>query len=47
MNKNWNEYKAGFGNPAKDYYIGNENMHCLTKAGNYYGASEVVTKGKA
>ncbi|XP_062605661.1 ficolin-1-like [Saccostrea cucullata] len=32
--RTWNEYKAGFGDPSKNYWIGNDNMHLLTKEGD-------------
>lgn len=30
FNQNWNQYKAGFGNPLNEFWIGNENLHALT-----------------
>eukprot|EP00111_Clytia_hemisphaerica_P016620 TCONS_00049268-protein len=29
------KYKEGFGKPPEDYYLGNENLHQLTKSGEY------------
>ncbi|XP_062602963.1 ficolin-1-like [Saccostrea cucullata] len=29
--RTWNEYKAGFGDPSKNYWIGNDALHLLTK----------------
>ncbi|KAH7957507.1 hypothetical protein HPB52_019565 [Rhipicephalus sanguineus] len=28
--RNWTEYKNGFGNPAEEYWIGNEALNALT-----------------
>ncbi|CAN7990705.1 unnamed protein product, partial [Ixodes hexagonus] len=28
--RNWTEYKTGFGNPKKEYWIGNNALHALT-----------------
>ncbi|XP_056016416.1 ryncolin-1-like [Ostrea edulis] len=30
----WNQYKIGFGDPKKNYWIGNDVLHLLTKSGN-------------
>ena len=35
FNLNWNSYVKGFGNPYKDYWIGLEAMHEITKSGTY------------
>ena len=32
--KLWNEYKTGFGDRGRDYYLGNDNIHELTKSGD-------------
>ena len=29
--RTWAEYKAGFGNPVGDYWLGNDFIHLLTK----------------
>ncbi|XP_061186700.1 ficolin-2-like [Saccostrea echinata] len=34
FDRKWNDYKAGFGNPSKEYWIGNDNLHALTQHGN-------------
>jgi len=35
FNKKWDEYKNGFGDPKGNFYMGNEDFHCLTKEGKY------------
>uniref|UniRef100_A0A023GMT2 Putative ixoderin n=1 Tax=Amblyomma triste TaxID=251400 RepID=A0A023GMT2_AMBTT len=32
FNRNWEEYATGFGDPAKEYWIGNRALHTLTSA---------------
>lgn len=32
--RNWTEYKGGFGDAAKDYWIGLDNLHYLTHEAN-------------
>ncbi|XP_062614681.1 ryncolin-1-like [Saccostrea cucullata] len=34
FNRNWTEYKNGFGTPEQDYWIGNDVIHLLTKGKN-------------
>ncbi|XP_061167820.1 fibroleukin-like [Saccostrea echinata] len=36
FNRNWEEYKNGFGAPEHDFWIGNEVIHQLTKGNNSY-----------
>lgn len=33
--RNWKEYKQGFGNPAGEYWLGNEAVHLLTTQAAY------------
>ncbi|KAI8489059.1 Angiopoietin 4 [Branchiostoma belcheri] len=35
FNRNWEEYKHGFGNKNGEYWLGNENIHLLTSQKNY------------
>ncbi|XP_018016816.1 angiopoietin-4 isoform X2 [Hyalella azteca] len=30
FNRDWTDYKHGFGNPEKEFYLGNENIYLLT-----------------
>ena len=34
FNRDWNEYKQGFGYFLGEFWIGNENLHQITKDGN-------------
>ncbi|XP_069114323.1 microfibril-associated glycoprotein 4-like [Argopecten irradians] len=35
FDKNWEDYKQGFGSPYGEYWIGNENMYLLTSSDSY------------
>ncbi|XP_012370095.1 angiopoietin-4-like [Octodon degus] len=35
FNQNWEDYKQGFGDPAGEYWLGNEVVHQLTSSTNY------------
>ncbi|XP_071948679.1 scavenger receptor cysteine-rich domain-containing protein DMBT1-like [Antedon mediterranea] len=35
FNRGWQEYRAGFGIPEKEYWLGNEAIHAITKEGRY------------
>ena len=36
VNRNWTEYRNGFGSFAGNYWMGNEKVHLLTQAGTTY-----------
>lgn len=35
FNREWNDYKHGFGNPEAEFWLGNENIYMLTNTDNY------------
>jgi len=34
--KSWSEYKSGFGDPRRDFWIGNDNIYAMTNQKRYY-----------
>ena len=35
FNRDWDDYKSGFGNPDGEFWLGNENIYMLTNAEDY------------
>lgn len=35
FNKDWEEYKYGFGDPDREFWLGNENIYMLTRSDDY------------
>ncbi|KAG8170996.1 hypothetical protein JTE90_012563, partial [Oedothorax gibbosus] len=35
FNRNWQDYKHGFGSLERDFWLGNDNIFALTNQGNY------------
>ena len=34
FSRSWADYKSGFGDPNKEFWLGNEQIHQLTKSGD-------------
>jgi len=43
----WADYKAGFGGPDGNYWMGNDRIHQLTTSGNYKLRVEVQTQNQS
>ena len=35
FNRDWEDYKSGFGDPDREFWLGNENIYMLTNAEDY------------
>jgi hypothetical protein len=35
FNRDWNDYKKGFGDPTREFWMGNENIYMLTSSEDY------------
>lgn len=35
FNRDWTDYKNGFGDPAREFWLGNENIYMLTNNDDY------------
>lgn len=35
FNRDWSDYKNGFGDPGKEFWLGNENIYMLTNNEEY------------
>ncbi|GFR96974.1 angiopoietin-related protein 1 [Elysia marginata] len=46
FNRNWADYRQGFGLVVEDYWLGNDNIHTITSSGTYELRVEVQYKGR-
>ncbi|GFR88006.1 ficolin-1 [Elysia marginata] len=46
FNRNWADYRQGFGLVDEDYWLGNDNIHNLTSSGTYELRVELQYKGR-
>ncbi|GFU91283.1 techylectin-5A [Trichonephila clavipes] len=44
FDKTWNEYKKGFGNLKKEFWLGNDNIFAITNQGKYSVRLEMTNK---
>ena len=42
FNRGWIDYKYGFGDPDREVWLGNENIHLLTNSEDYELRVELV-----
>ena len=42
FNRDWHDYKYGFGDPDQEVWLGNENVHLLTNSEDYELMVELV-----
>ena len=35
FNRDWDDYQSGFGDPDREFWLGNENIYMLTNAEDY------------
>ena len=47
FNRNWADYKRGFGGLDEDFWIGNDNLHAITSRGKYELRVELKYQGKS
>ncbi|RUS71812.1 hypothetical protein EGW08_020419 [Elysia chlorotica] len=46
FNRNWADYKQGFGSFADDFWLGNDKIHTITRTGSYELRVVLTYKGK-
>ncbi|GFR62670.1 fibrinogen [Elysia marginata] len=47
FNRNWEEYREGFGNLYEDFWWGNKNIHAITRIGDYELRVDLKYRGKS